>query len=58
MGYKDFQGVTRGNKGSQRVTGAYKGLQGVTRDYKRLQLVTGSYKGLNRLKRLQEVKGV
>ena len=56
-GYKGFQvvtsvlqGVTRGDRGLQGVTGGYKcvtrGLQGVTGGEKGLQRVTMGYRGL------------
>ena len=41
-----IQGVKRGYKGLQEVTGGYKGLQGVTRVDRGWQGVTGGYKGL------------
>ena len=41
-----IQGVTRGDKGLQWVTGGYKVLQGVTRGDRGLQGNTGGYKGL------------
>ena len=44
--YMTIQGVTRGDRGLQGVTGGYKGLQGVTRGDRGLQGVTGGYKGL------------
>ena len=39
-------GVTRGDRGLQRVTRGYKRLQGVTKGDKGLQVVTRGYRGL------------
>ena len=36
-GYKGLQGVTKGDRRLQGVTGSYKGLQGVTRGDRGLQ---------------------
>ena len=40
VGYKGLQGVTRGYRRLQRVSGGYKGLLGATRGYRQLQMVT------------------
>ena len=43
-GYRGLQGVTKGDRGWQGVTGDYKGLQRVTRGDKGLQRVTKDYR--------------
>ena len=47
--YMGLQGVTRGYRGFQEVTGGCKGFQGVTRGYKGVRRVTSGCKGLQRL---------